>query len=111
MRKYVFSYTITLLIEIGLTYLIAEKFSVRFIEVMFFSGLLFSVISFWFSSSGGTATRFIDSQISAQTGLIQKPQRFIFRINPIFIASVSFLVIGLLFFILLIIGTIPPVQK
>jgi hypothetical protein len=111
MMKKLVIFLITLIIEVGLTYLIASKFSVRFIEVMFFSGLAFSVITFWFSSSGGAATRYMDSQVSAETGLIQKRQEFRFNKNPIFNASLLFLIIGLLFFILLVSGIIPPVQN
>ena len=99
---------ITFVIEAAITYFVASKFSVRFIEVMFFTGAAFSVISFWFSSSGGTATRFIDSQVSAQTGFIQKREPFVFKRGPIFTSSVIFLIIGLVLFILLISGIIPP---
>ncbi|WP_442600337.1 hypothetical protein [Neobacillus sp. D3-1R] len=104
-------FILTLMIEAGITYYFADKFSIRFIEIMFFAGLAFSVISFGFSSSGGTVTRYIDSQISAQTGIIQKPQGFIFRRNPIFYGSFTYMLIGLLFLILLIVGVIPPVTK
>jgi hypothetical protein len=108
MKKSFVIFIIVFLIEAGLTYFIAEKFSIRFIEIMFFSGLIISVASFWFSSSGGTFTRFIDGSISGQTGLTQKWQRFKFTNNPIFMASLIFTLIGLIFFILLVSNVIPP---
>jgi hypothetical protein len=110
MRKSVIIFIITFLIEVGLTYFITEKLSIRFIELMFFSGLVFSVFSFWFSSSGGTYTRFIDSTISGQTGLIPKWQTLKFNNNPIFMASLVFTLIGLIFFVLLVSEVIPPVH-
>lgn len=78
---------------------------------MFFTGIAFTAISFYFSSSGGTIARLHSSQISAQTGIIQKSERFVFKRGPIFTSSAIFLFIGLILFILLISGIIPPVQN
>lgn len=101
---------VTFVIEVAITYFIALKFSVRFIEVMFFTGLAFTAISFYFSSSGGTISRFHSSQISGETGIIQESEPFVFRRAPIFTSSAIFLFIGLVLFILLISGIIPPAQ-
>ncbi|WP_231735020.1 hypothetical protein [Bacillus sp. FJAT-29937] len=87
---------------------VATKFSVRFIEVMFFTGIAFAAISFYFSSSGGIVSNYSSSQVSAQTGLIQKREKFVFRRGPIFTSSIIFFLIGLVLFILLITGIIPP---
>ena len=99
---------LTLIVEIMITFLIASKFSVRFIEVMFFSGMFFTAISFYFSSSGGKISEFYSSQLSAQTGIIQKKESFVFRRGPIFTASAIFFIVGLVFLVLLISGIIPP---
>lgn len=107
-KKIWFFFLLTLAVETAITYFAASKFSVRFIEVMFFSGMLFAGITFYFSSSGGVISDFSSSQASAQTGYIQKREPFIFRKGPVFLASLLFFLIGLLFFILLISGVIPP---
>lgn len=99
---------LTIIVEIIITYLIASKFSVRFIEVMFFSGMFFAAISFYFSSSGGKISEYYSSQLSGQTGIIQKKEPFVFKRGPIFTASAIFFIVGLVFFILLVSGIIPP---
>ncbi|OCA90386.1 hypothetical protein A8F94_00365 [Bacillus sp. FJAT-27225] len=99
---------LTLAVETAITYFAATKFSVRFIELMFFAGLLFSVVTFYFSSSGGKISELHSSQISGQTGLIQKKEPFVFKKGPIFIGSALFLLVGLILFILLISGVILP---
>lgn len=55
MKRTQLIFVITLLIEGGLTYACSSFLSIRFIELMFFSGLLFSVLTFWFSSSGSNS--------------------------------------------------------
>ncbi|WP_102275028.1 hypothetical protein [Cytobacillus massiliigabonensis] len=107
MKKNMVKFTFTLIIEIGLTIILARLFSVRFIELMFFTGIAFSTITIWFSSSGGAMTRHIDSQTSAMTGIMMKREEFILRLNYVVLASVTFLVIGLIFFVLLITNMIP----
>lgn len=96
--------------ETAITFWVASKFSVRFIELMFFTGMAFTAISFYFSSSGGVISDFSSSQASAQTGFIQKRESFVFRRGPLFTSSLIFFMIGLVLFILLISGIIPPVN-
>ncbi|WML47596.1 hypothetical protein RCG23_19735 [Neobacillus sp. PS3-34] len=74
MKKKLFVFIFTLLIESLLTYFVSVKLSIRFIEIMFFAGLIFSLTAFWYSSSGGAITRYIDTHTSAETGLLQKYQ-------------------------------------
>ncbi|KXG09090.1 hypothetical protein AT864_02555 [Anoxybacillus sp. P3H1B] len=102
---------ITLTIETVLTYLISLKLSIRFIELMFPVGLACSFFIFWFSSSGGLITNFINSKISALTLYIQEREELQFHKGPAFYASLLFLFIGLIFFILLVSGIIPPANK
>jgi hypothetical protein len=109
MKKHLLVFIITMIVETAITYYAANKFSIRFIEIMFFAGLAFTLITFWFSSSGGLVTRFSESQASAQTGIIQKRSDLIFRKGPIFMASATFMFIGLIFFVLLIARVIPAV--
>jgi hypothetical protein len=106
--KNLFILLVAIMVEVVITYFVATTFTVRFIEVMFFTGLAFAAVSFYFSSSGGTISRFHSSQLSGQTGIIQKLEPFVFRKGPIFTASIIFFNIGLILFILLISGIIPP---
>ncbi len=66
-RKHILIIIIAWIVEISLTYWVAKMFSVRFIEVMFFTGVAFTLGTFYFSSSGGAMSRFYTSQVSAQT--------------------------------------------
>ncbi|MCM3706834.1 hypothetical protein M3205_14035 [Cytobacillus firmus] len=106
--KYFIVLLLTFLIEAGVTLFVASTFSVRFIEVMFFTGMAFAGLSFYFSSSGGVIADFSSSNASAQTGFIQKREVFVFRRGPVFTSSIIFFCIGLVLFILLISGVIPP---
>ncbi|MGY4795699.1 hypothetical protein MHB40_11740 [Lysinibacillus sp. FSL K6-0057] len=107
-RKHIIIIIIAWIVEISLTYWIATMFSVRFIEVMFFTGVAFTLGTFYFSSSGGAMSRLFASQVSAQTGIIHERERFKVTLGPVFIASLVFFLIGLVFFILLVTGIIPP---
>lgn len=108
MKKNIVIFTVTLIVEIGLNIILASLFSVRFIELMFFTGIAFTVFTIWFSSSGGAMTRHIDSQTSAMTGILMKREEFTLNPNYVVFASATFLVIGLIFFVLLITNVIPP---
>lgn len=109
MKKTLIIFVISLIVETAITYYVAEKISIRFIELMFFGGITFSMITFWFSSSGGIFTKYSESEASAMTGIIQKRSELVFRKGPVFMASLAFMLIGLVIFILLIAGVIPEV--
>jgi hypothetical protein len=98
----------TFLVEAAVTMFVASTFSVRFIEVMFFTGMAFAGLSLYFSSSGGVISDFSSSKASAQTGYIQKREVFVLRRGPVFTSSIIFFSIGFLLFILLVSGVIPP---
>lgn len=110
-KKFLSIMSITLLIELLVTYLIATFFSVRMIEVLFFVGLAFTIIIYFFTSSGGTISNMTSSELSAQIGIIQKNEPFVFKRGPIFTASTILLIVGLVLFIMLIYGIIPPAAK
>ncbi|MFD4490675.1 hypothetical protein [Lysinibacillus fusiformis] len=107
-RKHYMMMVIAFIVEFALTYWIASVFSVRFIEVMFFTGAAFTLGTHYFTSSGGAMSRFFAAQSGAVTGIIQERDRFQFKAGPVFIASLIFVLIGLVFFILLVTGIIPP---
>ncbi|OZT10602.1 hypothetical protein CHN50_21190 [Priestia aryabhattai] len=109
MKKTIIISILTLIIETALTIIISWKLSIRFIELMFFTGLFFSFCLAWFTSNGSNISKFIDAQNSARTGIVQQREEFVFRNGPAFKSSLIFLCIGLTFFILLVTGVIPPV--
>ncbi|MEH7346430.1 hypothetical protein V7122_21530 [Bacillus sp. JJ1532] len=108
MKKGIIIFLVTIIIETGLTIFLASFFSVRFIELMFFAGVAFSALTIWFSSSGGTITNYQNSKIGASTGIIQNREEFKLRPNYVVYASILFLFIGLIIFILLLTNVIPP---
>ncbi|MDN4493557.1 hypothetical protein [Ureibacillus aquaedulcis] len=99
--------TVAFIIELFVAFLVASIFAVRMIEVMFFTGLAFTVIILFFTSGGGIISNMASSEVTARTGIMQKREPFIFKKGPVFAASLLLLVIGLVFFILLIQGIIP----
>ncbi|WP_232233692.1 hypothetical protein [Bacillus sp. J33] len=99
---------VALLVETLVTLLISSALSIRFIEIMFFAGVAFTALTVWFSGSGGMVTKFIDSTLSARTGLLTEREEFRFRPNFVVLASAIFLLIGLVFFVLLVTNVIPP---
>jgi len=110
MKKSILISISTLVIETVITLLISWKLSIRFIELMFFIGIACSFFIFWFTSKGGAVSQYIDSQNSALTGIVQERDPLRFRIGPAFKVSLLFLLIGLIFFILLVTNIIPPVK-
>ncbi|HWK24854.1 MAG TPA: hypothetical protein VNS08_17710 [Ureibacillus sp.] len=110
-KKYFTVMSVAFILELLLTYLVASFFSVRTIEIMFFVGLALTVLIFFFTSSGGVISNMTSSEVSARTGIIQKSEPFIFKRGPIFTASLLLLIVGLVFFILLVYGIIPPVEN
>ncbi|MFC7684480.1 hypothetical protein [Ureibacillus sp. GCM10028918] len=107
-KKFLSIMTVAFIIELLFTYLVASFFSVRMIELMFFVGLIFTVIILFFTSSGGIISNMSASEVGARTGILQKSEPFIFKRGPIFTASLLLLVVGLVLFILLVSGIIPP---
>lgn len=96
-------FVITLLIEGGLTYACSSFLSIRFIELMFFSGLLFSVLTFWYS-------HYKTHSMMLMSGANIEHNPFRLRWTAYFLASLSFTGVGLIFFILLLTDVIPPVS-
>jgi len=102
-------FVITLLIEAGLTYACSSFLSIRFIELMFFSGLLFSVLTFWFSSNSAHS-HYKTHSMRLMSGANIEHNPFRLRWTAYFLASLSFTGVGLIFFVLLLTDVIPPVS-
>ncbi|MER1999991.1 MAG: hypothetical protein ABS882_09450 [Lysinibacillus sp.] len=109
-QKNALLFFLTLCIEAVITYFVAQKFSVRFIEVMGIIGAICSVLLVFFTSGGGAFSNFFTGRNAGMTGIVQKREDFVFKRGPVFFASIVFFGIGLIFFILLVTLVIPPVQ-
>ncbi len=107
MRKFTTA-IITFFLILAVNYGVAAMFDIRFIEPMFFIGLAFVGLLVSFGSSGGPWSRSTDSQVSAQTGIIQETQQFSYRVNWPFWIALGYTIIGLIILILLIAKVIPP---
>lgn len=99
---------LTLIIEGVITFVVASAFSVRFIEVMGILGAVICALVYLFTSGGGPVSNFFTARNAGITGIIQKSENFVFKRGPVFFASLVYLGIGLLFFILLVSSVIPP---
>ncbi|MED3879621.1 hypothetical protein [Priestia megaterium] len=112
MKRTQLIFVITLLIEAGLNDVCSSFLSIRFIELMFFSGLLFSVLTFWFSSSGSNSahSHYKTHSMRLMSGADIEHNPFRLRWTAYFLASLSFAGVGLIFFILLLTDVIPPVS-
>ncbi|PFQ78872.1 hypothetical protein [Priestia megaterium] len=109
MKRTQLIFVITLLIEAGLTYACSSFLSIRFIELMFFSGLLFSVLTFWFSSNSAHS-HYKTHSMRLMSGANIEHNPFRLRWTAYFLASLSFTGVGLIFFVLLLTDVIPPVS-
>lgn len=91
---------IVIVIEFGISYLVANKFNIRLIDSIFSVGLLLSLFSLFFSSSGGLFSNYSDVKIaSSYIGLKNnyKIKRTFeaFNINCFNLGSILFFLIGL----------------
>ncbi|ASV70210.1 hypothetical protein CKF48_23280 (plasmid) [Cytobacillus kochii] len=102
-KKMVITILITIIIELILNLLLSLIFSWSFIEIQFFLGVIFTFVIFLFSGSGGTFTRYMNSKLSAETGYVQRYEHSIFHFNGVFLGSLIYTAIGLVFLIYLVI--------
>ena len=75
---------------------------------MFFTGLVFLVISMSVSGAGNLFGNATGSDVSAQTGIIQEREEFDWKGTHLFYVTLVFFGIGLILFGLLIANIIPP---
>lgn len=91
-------FLITFAIETGITYFLSSQFSVPFIEVIFFTGIVFLITSIYFSGGLPYIKEQQDAKTRAETGFtpfVEPPT--IFRRGPFFFASLTFFLSDLYF--------------
>lgn len=92
----------TLIIEGVIVYKLAEFIGWNFIDMTFFVGICFALIIGFFSSKGGFSNNRVRVrlQVQAQTGIKMDEEKFEFKMNPIFIVSIIYILPSSLFVII-----------
>jgi hypothetical protein len=90
----------TLIIEGIIIYILARFIGWNFIDITFFAGICITVIIGFFSSKGGFSSNRVRLQVQAQTGIKMDEEKFVFNMNPIFIGSIIYIVLSLLFVVI-----------
>jgi hypothetical protein len=63
MIKFIISTFIIILVQISIIFYASTKFEIRFLDLMFYFGVLFTVISLFFSSNGGFISNLSDAKV------------------------------------------------
>ncbi|KEK21678.1 hypothetical protein [Bacillus gaemokensis] len=90
----------TLIIEGVIVYKLAEFIGWNFIDITFFIGICFTLITGFFSSKGGFSSNSVRLQLQAQTGIKIEEEKFKLNMNPVFIGSITYTVASLLFVVI-----------
>ena len=98
--KFVISTMIVILLEFGISYLVAQKFNMLYLDAMFYVGLSLTLLFIFFSSTGGLFTNYSEmNTATSKTGLKNgyKLKRTLgsLSINYLNIGSLLFFLLGL----------------
>ena len=91
---------VTLIVEGVIVYIVSEFLGWKFIDITFFIGICFALITGIFISKGGFSSNKVRLQIQAQTGIKMEEEKFELNMNPIFIGSIIYTVVSLLFVVI-----------
>lgn len=93
------STAIVILVQLGLSYFLAERYHFQLLDMMFYVGLFFTIFSVFFSSTGGLPTNY--SEISIATSYIGIKGNYKFKrtfgslsVNSLVLGSVLFFLVG-----------------
>lgn len=90
----------TLIVEGVIVYIVSKFLDWKFIDITFFAGICITLIIGFFSSKGGFSSNRVRLQIQAQTGIKMEEEKFELNMNPIFIGSIIYTVVSLLFVVI-----------
>ncbi|HCX51899.1 MAG TPA: hypothetical protein DG757_23410 [Bacillus sp. (in: Bacteria)] len=90
---------IVMMAELGLSYLLAEKFNYYLLDMMFYVGLFSSVFFIFFSSTGGLPTNYSEIRIALSYTGIKNNYKFkrtfgSLSVNCFVLGSVLFFLVG-----------------
>ncbi|MGG2091509.1 hypothetical protein AB1283_01985 [Bacillus sp. S13(2024)] len=86
----------TIIIEAGIVYVLAKLLGWSFIELTFFVGLCFVVITYYFSSKGGFSSNSVRLQAQAKFGMKVEEEKFELSVNPILLGSIVYTILSLI---------------
>ncbi|WP_423060119.1 hypothetical protein [Bacillus wiedmannii] len=84
------------MIEAGIVYKLSNILKWSFIDLTFFAGICFVIITYYFSSKGGFFSNSVRLQAQARLGIKVEEEKFELSVNPILITvpiGKSFIVI------------------
>ncbi|GAA0448566.1 MAG: hypothetical protein ACQEWU_13900 [Bacillota bacterium] len=87
---------ITLCVIFGANWGIASMFDAEWIEFSFLIGLVFVVIIWFFTSSGGYTTNLVRMSVQSQTGMKMEEEKKQFTPSIVFYTAVGYLVISVI---------------
>jgi hypothetical protein len=95
MVKKALTIIITLLVLIGLCYGITYFTNTNFIDFSFFTGLVTTVIIWFFASKGGFASQYVDAMVQKDTtNFKMKSDKYKFKPNIVFLTSLTYTIIS-----------------
>lgn len=101
MIRFIISTFIIMLVQICIIFYASTKFEVRILDLMFYFGVLFTVISLFFSSNGGFISNLSDAKVmNSINGMFGsfKHTRSIgnININPFVVGSILLFIGGII---------------
>lgn len=90
----------TIIIEAGIVYVLTKLLGWSFIDLTFFAGLCFVVITYNFSSKGGFSSNSVRLQTQSEFGIKVDEEKFELSVNPILIGSIVYTILSLIFVVI-----------
>ncbi|WP_242218676.1 hypothetical protein [Bacillus cereus group sp. BfR-BA-01380] len=86
----------TIIIEAGIVYVLSKILGWSFIDLTFFAGICFVIITYYFSSKGGFSSNSVRLQAQARFGIKVEEEEFELRVDPILIGSIVYTILSLI---------------
>lgn len=101
MKRFILFSAIVVIIQLIITYFISIKVDIRFLDLMFYLGVGFMVITLFFSSSGGFISNLSDTQVMSSVegmfgGFKHKREFGSVNLNPLVVGSITFFLLGII---------------
>ncbi|CAM4167543.1 hypothetical protein COJ48_15095 [Bacillus cereus] len=87
---------VTIIIEAGIVYVLSKILRWSFIDLTFFTGICFVIITYYFSSKGGFSSNSVRLQAQARFGIKVEEEKFELSVNPILIGSIVYTILSLI---------------
>ncbi|MGE7936487.1 hypothetical protein [Bacillus paramycoides] len=87
---------VTIIIEAGIVYVLSKILRWSFIDLTFFTGICFVIITYYFSSKGGFSSNSVRLQAQARFGIKVEEEKVELSVNPILIGSIVYTILSLI---------------